>query len=231
MLFLRNLDRDERDCLYFHCAFSLIVVVFLLAPLSYSLGWKIFLLLVLYNLAVPVFGQYLGHPGWVNIWLFVFPLSIFQILPDLFLSTVLGSLVFPNTGFPFIGTVPAYMGLMWSLPLFGIVYVATRLRSRLEAGKIYAIVALLALVVLGASEATLWMLPVWHAAPQILAPLHIAVYVIIAEVILGCATWYAFRSVENQGWAARIVAAFTVMLVYTGALALSYLLIERLLRA
>ncbi|MBL8020274.1 MAG: hypothetical protein JNM27_11460 [Leptospirales bacterium] len=231
MNFWNSLDRDERDCLFFHAAFALIVAAFLLAPLTYSLGWKIFLLLVIYNIAIPVAGHSLGHRSWVNIWLFVFPLSILQILPDFFLSAVLGSLIFPNTGFPFIGTVPAYMGLMWSLPLFGIVYTATRLRGRFESSKIYAIVALLTFVILGVSEATLWMLPIWYAAPHILAPFHVAVYVIVAEIMLGCATWYAYRAVETHGWAARIVAAFVVMLIYTGALSLSYLVIEKLLRS
>ena len=147
------------------------------------------------------------------------------------MSAVLGSLIFPDTGFPFIGTVSAYMGLMWSIPLFAILFTVWRLRKRLSWIGAYALTILLAVICFGIAEATLWMLPIWYAAPHILAPAYIAVYVIVGEVFLAIAAWYAYQQIADQKLPAKLTAALAVMLIYTGAIAVSYLLIERTARA
>ncbi|MCR9142227.1 MAG: hypothetical protein NXI24_08240 [bacterium] len=224
------LSSTEKHAIYFHLVFAAVTAAFLLAPTGPEIGWKIFLLLVVYNIALPVLGRRLGHDRWFDLWLFVFPLSLLQIFPDWFMSAVLNSLVFPDTGFPFIGTVGAYMGLMWSIPLFAILFVTWRARKNLSRAGAYVLVVVLTVVTFGIAEATLWVIPIWYAAPHILAPAYIAVYVIIGEAILGIAAWYAYQTVADRGIGSKLVAALAVMLIYTGAIAVSYLLVERTMR-
>ncbi len=225
-----SLSSTEKHAILLHLGFGVITAAFLLAPIGPAIGWKMFLLLVVYNIAVPVLGRRLGHERWVDLWLFVFPLSLLQIFPDWFMSAVLGSLVFPDTGFPFIGTVGAYMGLMWSIPLFAILFTTWRVRKNLSKAGAYVLVVLLTIVTFGIAEATLWVIPIWYAAPHILAPAYIAVYVIIGEAFLGIAAWYAYLTVADRGIWRKCVAALAVMFIYTGSIAIAYLLVERTAR-
>ncbi|MEQ9366865.1 MAG: hypothetical protein RIF32_21675 [Leptospirales bacterium] len=225
-----KLSSSEKHAIVLHLAFGALTAAFLLAPIGPAIGWKMFLLLVVYNIAVPVLGRRLGHERWVDLWLFVFPLSLLQIFPDWFMSAVLGSLIFPDTGFPYIGTVGAYMGLMWSIPLFAILFTTWRVRKKLSRAGAYLLAVALTVVTFGVAEATLWVIPIWYAAPHILAPAYIAVYVIIGEAFLGLAAWYAYLTVADRGLGSKLVAALAVMLIYTGSIAVSYLLIERTMR-
>ena len=217
---------SERDALILHGVFAIVAAAVLLAPLPVVPGWRYFLLLVVYNLAVPVLAIRLGYRRWLDIWLFVFPLSLFQVMPDWFLSAILGALVFPDTGFPFIGTVPVYMAFMWSVPVFAILFCTWRMRKKLSRMGAYLLATVLTVLVFGISEATLWMLPIWYAAPHIFTIAYVAVYVLIAEALLGVAAWYAYQSVADRSLPAKVIAAFAVMLIYTGALACTYVLIE-----
>lgn len=220
------LKPTERDFILVHLGFGVLAALALIFPLGLELGPRIFALLLIYNVAFPLLGRRLEHRRWTDIWTFTFPISVLQILPDWFLSRVLGALVFPDTGFPFIGTVPAFMALMWSIPFTVIVFTAWRLRRRLTDASVYLVVLLLTAVIFGTSEATLWMLPIWYATDEVWTILHIAVYVMCAELVLGVALWTAYRLVEPYGGLRKIVAAFAVMFIYTGALAVFYLLIE-----
>ncbi len=220
------LKPTERDFILVHLGFGVLVALALIFPLGLELGPRIFALLVIYNVALPLLGRRLDHRRWTDIWTFTFPISLLQIFPDWFLSQVLGVLVFPDTGFPFIGTVPAFMALMWVIPFNLIVFTAWRLRKRLTPASVYVVVLLLTVVIFGTSEATLWMLPIWYATEDVWVILHIAVYVMCAELVLGAALWTAYRLVEPYGGLRKIVSAFAVMFIYTGALAFFYLLIE-----
>ena len=144
--------------------------------------------------------------------------------------SVLGSLVFPDTGFPFIGTVGAYMALMWSIPMWVILFTVWRLRKRSTPLSAYVLAVVLTIVIFGIAEATLWVIPIWHAAPHILAPLYVAIYVIIGEVFLGVSAWYAYQTVADRRIPAKVVGALAVMLIYLGSIAVAYLLIEHELR-
>lgn len=220
------LSPSERHAVYFHLAFTVLAVLVLIAPVPLSIGWRMFLLLVVYNTSLPVIGRRLGHERWVDLWSFVFALSLLQIFPDWFMSSVLGSLVFPDTGFPFIGTVGAYMGLMWSIPMFVILFVVWRLRKRISPLSAYVLAVVLTIVIFGIAEATLWVIPIWYAAPHILAPAYIAIYVIIGEAFLGVAAWYAYQTVADRNLWSKCIAALAVMLIYVGSIAVAYLLIE-----
>lgn len=225
-----KLRATEKHAILLHLVFGGITAAFLLAPVGLAIGWKMFLLLIAYNIAVPVLGRRLGHERWVDLWMFVFPLSLLQIFPDWFMSAVLGSLIFPDTGFPYIGTVGAYMGLMWSIPLFAILFTVWRTRKSMSGAGSYVLVVVLTVITFGIAEATLWIIPIWYAAPHILAPAYIAVYVIIGEAFLGLAAWYAYLTVADRKLPAKLVAALAVMLIYTGSIAISYLLVERTIR-
>lgn len=56
---------------------------------------------------------------------------------------------------------------------------------------------------------------------------NVAIYILPAEAILGPVIFYAYRKTEYRSILIKIVAAFIVMLIYTGAATLSYLLIEK----
>ncbi len=223
-----SLTREERDAIILHAAFSLICLPVLLIP-GPEIGIKLFILVVLYNIALPVTAKLRGYDLWINIWLFALILSVFQVFPDWFLSHQLGVLVFPEDGFLKIGTVSGYMAGLWAIPVFIIIYAAGRVSERLSPRFGYWAAALLALVIFGASEETVWMLPSWYARNVAMVG-HTAVYIIIPEIILGLSCRYAFEQVrEKRNWL-KIPAAFSVMLLYLGAAAFFYFVAERLLR-
>ncbi|NBC17024.1 MAG: hypothetical protein GVY18_06875 [Bacteroidetes bacterium] len=156
----------------------------------------------------------------------VFPLSVLQVVPDWFLAEVLGVLVFPDLGVFRIGAVSGYMAGLWAVPLFVIVYVSLRLqeRSRRGVGDLTAVV--LALLIFGAAEATLWRLGAW-VAQDVTTVAHVALYVVPPEMLLGWTAFHAYRRVGDRPFPHKLGAAGLVMLIYLGSLCASYLLLER----
>ncbi len=224
----QSLIREELDAIIFHAAFSVMCLPVLLIP-GCEIGVKLFMLVALYNVALPLTAKLRGHDLWINIWLFALILSVFQVFPDWFLSHQLGILVFPEDGFPKFGTVSGYMAGLWAIPVFMIVYASVRVGERLSPRAGYLAAALLALVIFIGSEETVWMLPSWYARNVAMVG-HVAVYIVIPEIILGISCLYAFRQIrEKRNWR-KIPAAFLVMLLYLGAAAFFFFLVERLLR-
>jgi hypothetical protein len=221
-----SLTREERDAIILHAVYSVLCLPVLLIP-GLETGIKLLILVVLYNIVLPVTAKLRGYDLWINIWLFALILSVFQVFPDWFLSRQLGVLVFPEDGFLKIGTVSGYMAGLWAIPVFVIVYVSARVSERISARSGYWAAALLALVIFGASEETVWMLPSWYARNVAMVS-HTAVYIIIPEIILGVSCLYAFEQIrEKKNWI-KIPAAFLVMLLYLGAAAFFYFVMERL---
>ncbi len=219
---------EERDAVIFHAAFSVLCLPVLLIP-GLETGVRLFILVALYNVALPVTAKLRGHDLWINIWLFALILSVFQVFPDWFLSHQLGILVFPEDGFVKIGTVSGYMAGLWAIPVFIIVYTSVRVGERVSLRSGYWAAALLALVIFGASEETVWMLPSWYARNVAMVS-HTALYIIIPEIILGVSCLYAFIQIREKKNRIKIPAAFLVMLLYLGAAAFFYFIIERLVR-
>ncbi|MEO0559849.1 MAG: hypothetical protein AAF170_16895, partial [Bacteroidota bacterium] len=165
---------------------------------------------------------------WVPLWGFLALVSLFQVIPDAFLASVLGTLVFPETGGPRIGKVPLAMAGMWTIPLWVSLFTA----RQLDQGSLYRglwIAALVCGVVLASSEATLWAVPIWEAAEGVTTVGRVAVYVILPEVLLGAVTYLAYHLSRERSWAAKGAVAGLVALVYLGALCASYGLVERVL--
>ncbi len=227
-MIMKKLLREESEVLLLHLFFALLCAAVLPVP-GVAMGVKLFILVAAYNIAVPLAGTLRGHASWRDVWLFALILSLFQVVPDWFLSDVLGVLVFPEDGFPKIGTVSGYMAGLWAIPVFIIVYAGTRVRERRSPGAGYLAAAILSLAIFGASEATVWMLPSWYARGVLMAG-PVAVYIIIPEVILGIACLHAYVTTRGAGIPVKAFAAFIVMQLYLGSAAFFYFLIERVIR-
>lgn len=182
------------------------------------LGLAVLALVVAFNLLLPLFAGSSGNRHWFDLWLFLLPLSVFQVVPDWVLSQLLGILVFPDLGAPRIGHhVPVYMAGMWVIPLFWVLLIARG--SPLLAGG-------LALLVFGASEWAAPIFDIWRPR-NVSTHYGIADYVLLPEALLGWAAAFAYRETGHAGIAVRIAAAAAVSVFYTGALVVSYFLIQR----
>lgn len=188
---------------------------YLHAPL---LGLAVVALVIGYNLLLPLIARGSGHHDWFDLWWFLLPLSICQVVPDWVLSQMVGILTFSDHGAPRIGTVPVYMAGMWVIPLFWILLIARGSP---------AVAGLLALLVFAVSEWTAPMFGLWR--PLLVPTWHgIAHYVLLPEALLGAAAAYAYREVRSANIALRLAAAAMVSVFYTGALIVSYFLMQRL---
>ena len=221
------MTRAEIDALLFHLGFAVVCVPVLLVP-GPGMGVKLFILVLAYNILLPLVARVRGHAEWIELWLFALVLSIFQVFPDWFLSAQLGVLVFPEDGFVKIGTVSGYIAGLWAIPVFIILYAATRVGERLSARAAYGAAAGLSLAIFGLSEETVWMLPSWYARNVRMIG-HTAVYIVFPEIILGLSCVYAYRQLRGRDRLLKVPAAFLVMLLYLGSAAWFYFLVERII--
>lgn len=223
-----KISKVVKDFLIIHLIFVALCILILLIPISGSMGIKLFILVAIYNIIIPLFAYLRNHTEWINMWLFVFILSIFQVWPDWFLSAELGILVFPEDGFIKIGTVSLYMAGLWAIPLFLIVFIGSYLHENHSMLSVYLIVAFLSLIIFGLAEQTIWMLESWYAQNVIMVG-HLALYIIIPEVVLGITTFYGYNLILNKNGLFKIPVAFTIMLLYLGSAVFFYFLIERVI--
>lgn len=121
----------------FHAVFAAVAVAVLLIPVP-ALGLRVLALVVIYNVALPVFARRTDDDVlWVT-WVVLAPMSVLMVLPDWFLSAVLGTLRFPDTGAPYIGTMPLFMAGMWAIALIPVMLLApgwSRFAVRLQASQ------------------------------------------------------------------------------------------------
>jgi hypothetical protein len=225
---MKHLQEDLKDFLLVNGVFIVICIIVLIIPLI-AIGPKFFILVILYNVLIPSFSIWKGYNDWINIWLFSIILSIFQIFPDWFLSAQLNVLVFPEDGFVKIGSVSGYMAGLWAIPFFTIIFFGLKAKMRYSEINAYLIVGLVALLLFGGAELTLWGLGSWYAQNVVTIFDHIAVYILIPETMLGLATFYYFNQIKEKPHIWKIPIAFLVMLIYLGAAAFFYFLFESLL--
>ena len=76
------------------------------------------------------------------------------------------------------------------------------------------------------SEAVLWRVPVWYAE-GVTQLGHVALYVVIPEVLLGIGAYLVFLATEERPVWARLAGAFVLMVFYQGGLTFFYFLFER----
>lgn len=223
-----RLERTEKDAIVLHAVFAILSLIVLFISLELSVGVRLCVLVVLYNVMIPAGAFLRRHDDWLALWLFLLPVSILQIFPDWFLAAELGVLVFPDTGSLRLGEVPLFMGGLWVIPLFVIVFLGRRIEERFNRKLGLFTVCITSFLLFVGSEAVLWRIPIWYAR-EVTTVCHVALYLIVPEVLLGLSAFLAFEMSRGRPCWYRLCAAFTVMVFYLGNLGLFYLIGEHLL--
>jgi hypothetical protein len=221
-----SLTLSERDALFVHLSFIVLCTVVLLLPVPLLIGPRLFMLVVAYNILIPVVGYWRNHPDWLSLWLLVFSLSLFMVFPDWFLADPLGILVFLPDGFPKIGPVSGYMAGLWAIPLFIIVFLGLRIGERYTTRYAYTLVAAVSFLLFTGAEAGLTF--VWHAQ-NIFMIGSVALYIIGPELILGLSTYWAYASLKEKPRWWNLFAAFFLMVLYLGSACFFHLLINKII--
>ncbi len=180
-------------------------------------GWAVLLVSIAGAVGVCLLATATNRRDWLKALGVIVPISLFQVFPDWFLATELGSIVFPDTGGIRIDdAIPLAMAAMWVVPLLVIVLVArdTLLRGAIVSAMLFLVTELLAPVA-----------GLWEPAGGARELAGAALYVIPPEALLGAAAVYAVRVAGDRTWPTRIVAAAAVSIFYTGALAISWMLV------
>lgn len=181
-------------------------------------GWAVLACVVAYAVALVVVCRRSGHPAWASLAGFLCLVSVFQVMPDWILAELLGTLRFPDTGGPRVDdTVPLAMALMWVAPLF-LAITAAGLRP--------ARAALTAFVVFTAAELLAPVVGLWEPIGDTTRLLGVAVYVPPAEAVLGWAAAVGWQTTKDRSLGMKIAAATAVSVIYTGALVVSYFVID-----
>jgi hypothetical protein len=219
-------DRQERDLVGFHLGFAVVAVAVLVLPGEVAQGWRLWGLLVGYDLATlaVVWGR--GHRRWLRIWWFAAVTSVFQVVPDAVLAAGLGTLRFPPDGAPDLGPVTASMALMWTVPLVLIATAADAADRRRGPGGLAGRRRRAAVVFVGA-EALLPPLGIWEPVGVTTIGGWLAPYVLPPELLLGAATWWGVQVTRDRHPLLVVPVGALVSILYTGALATSWLLLER----
>lgn len=72
------LTKAERLALQLHLAFAAICLVVMTLPLPLAPGLRFLLLVILYNISLPLLARRYNQPEWYAIWVFAFVLSLFS---------------------------------------------------------------------------------------------------------------------------------------------------------
>jgi len=222
---MTQLTPVEKEAVIIHVIFSLICLIFLFSPISISVGIRLLLLVIIYNLFMPAWGLYKKYENWTSLWIFAFILSLFQVFPDWFLSLQLNVLVFPEDGCFRIGTVSGYMAGLWTIPVFMIIYIGESINRRYSKKITYIAVAFVSFIIFAGSEQTLWILPSWQAQHVHMIG-HVAGYIIIPEIIFGVSAFACYTSIKKKSHLIKIPFAFFIMLLYMGSASFFYLFFE-----
>jgi hypothetical protein len=74
----------------------------------------------------------------------------------------------------------------------------------------------------------MWLIPSWSAVNVTLIG-HIAVYLLVPEIILGLSAYLAYETIKTHSHWLKIPAAFLIMVLYTGGLSIFYFLVEKII--
>jgi hypothetical protein len=222
------LSKIEKDAILAHLVFIISCIVVILVPFGIEIGIKLLILVIIYNILILTVGIWQKYKNWLSIWLFTLFISLFQIWPDWVLSAELDILVFPEDGLFKIGTVSGYMAGLWVIPLFVIIFFSQQLQERYSNRVSYISVILLSLLIFGLAEQLMWMLQSWYAQNVVMIG-HIALYIIVPEIILGLGTYYSYELIKEKSHWYKVPLAVIVMILYLGSAVFFYFLIERVL--
>jgi hypothetical protein len=204
----------------FHLVFAAVAVLVLLQPLA-PFGLRVLLLVVAYNAGVVVVALRANDAMVLRWWCVLAPMSVVMVLPDWFLSAELGVLVFPDTGSPYIGTVPLFMAGMWVVALLPIMLVGHRVERAAGLPVALVVVVIAGLALFTAAEWLAPSLPLWH--PQNVPTVAgVAPYVLLPEAGLTLATYLLVRNSQTRNGWATAAGVVAVPFLYLGMLASSY---------
>ncbi|MCC5813221.1 MAG: hypothetical protein JJT78_00565 [Leptospira sp.] len=210
-------------------SYSILVLLILFTPLIAVTGWKLIFLVGFFIIAMPILIYSLDLEDWKPVFWFSFLASLFQIFPDWFLAEALGVLVFPDEERFLIGKVPIYMAGMWTIPFFISLLSARIAKSNINfiPVNIHILTGLIALMIFWISEETMHHIPVWYAQNVKLIGSS-AIYVLPAEFLLGVYLSWVYEISLGRNILEKILLASSVFIFYTGALSVSYLIVEKL---
>jgi hypothetical protein len=209
-----------RRWVHLHAGFGAAAVVVLLLP-ALAPGWRILALVAGYHAAVVLTARRTGDPVLWRAWTILAPLSVLMVLPDWFLSDVLGSLSFTVEGGPYLGTVPLAMAGMWTIALMPVVGCAWWARDRFgTAVAVVAAAASGAVMFIGA-ELAAPALGLWE--PVGVATLAgIASYVLLPELVLSVAAAMLVCFADTMPRPALVALTALLPFTYLGLLAVGY---------
>jgi hypothetical protein len=192
-----------------------------------------------FAIGLKLFGLSLGYvllSGWLavknkdilsqHIWLFSFFFGFCNIIPDWFLSAHLHTLLYPNEGIFKIGTIGAYMPLLWFIPMYILLYLGLWLKTQIGLNITYIAVGLLSLVLFLPSEHGFKYLNSWQAIHVKYLLGNAAIYVLLTEIMLALAAFWLFQIVQKSSLLAKFIAAASLSVFYLGSLLFWWFLIE-----
>ncbi len=211
-----------RPWVLLHAGFGALALLVLLLPAP-DLGWRVLALVVLYHAAVVLTAQAASARALWRAWTVLAPLSLLMVLPDWFLSDVLGILDFPDNGGPAIGTVPLAMAGMWTIALMPVVGLSLAAGQHGGRWAAHAAAAAAGAVMFVGAELAAPAIGLWEPVGVAMIG-GVAAYVVVPEVVLSvCAAALVRAAVRRTSDRASLAAA-TVLLPFTylGLLATSY---------
>jgi hypothetical protein len=104
-----------------------------------------------------------------------------------------------------------------------------KLKENYSRSKSLIVVGLISFGIFVFAEQTMWMLQSWYPQNVEVFLDHLAIYIIIPEVILGLSTFYYFEKIKNLHYLILFLAAFGIMLLYLGSAAFFYSLFEKII--
>ena len=212
--------------LLFHAAFAAAGWFILRSFQPPLLGVLIGAWVLAYNVSLPWAGWLRGHPDVIDLWTFLLPLSLLQVIPDWVLAGAFNTLAFPDVGGARLGPVPAFMAGLWVVPLVLVIWITSLSRSVSERLAPF-VAAASALAIFGAAEWAARPLGLWYAHG--VRMVHgVALYVLPAETVLGVAAWRVYQRVQGRLWLAKLSGAATVSVLYTGSLVTALFLGQQL---
>ena len=188
-------------------------------------GRQILALTVVFHLALLAVAQWRGHRHWWRWWLFLLPVSLLQVLPDAVLAGVVGSLRFAPADVPHVGQVPVFMGGLWVIPLLLVGLCADQTQTALGDSSSAVLAAGLGLGLFAVAEWMAWYMPIWQAV-NVASTAHVAHYVLLPEAWLCLSVVVLERISRGRSTGLRLFCAPLIALSYTGALLVSYWVLE-----
>ena len=220
------MPRASLTLLLFHAAFAAAGWFILRSFNPPLLGVLIGAWVLAYNVLLPWAGWLRGEPDVIDLWTFLLPLSLLQVIPDWVLCSAFHVLVFPDLGGARLGPVPAFMAGLWVVPLVLVIWI-TSLSRRVSERLAPVAAAVSALAIFGVAEWAARPLGLWYAYGVRMVD-GVALYVLPAETVLGIAAWRVYERVQGRLWLAKLSGAATVSVLYTGTLVMALFLGQRL---